>query len=59
MKKKTDAPKEIKGWTALTGVRGFCGACGALRMFDQTIYWRKVGDRTVLRCEGCASSERE
>jgi len=54
MKKTFPELKQIPGWTVLTGVRTYCQSCGHLRDFQQVIYWKKDGERSLLRCEGCA-----
>ena len=52
-KKPAHEFKSYEGWTALTGVRGYCKSCGALRDFHEVLYWCKDGERTKTSCEDC------
>lgn len=53
MEKKEEQLEEKSGWTGLTNVRSYCGACGHLIDFKDTLYWKIESGREIRRCKGC------
>lgn len=56
VKKPEIERKAANGWTIVTNVRANCTACGANLGLGDEVYWKREGERSIIRCKGCSSN---